>query len=370
MTNSPKPLGKDTPPLVSKTAAESKPVERMFDVSSPNSTRKQMVTPGKINLKWVLETFADVHKGLGQFGRPISFDLDPSVTPVHDAIHTQPVARHIKIKEELDRMEEEGKICRQYEPTAWCSNMTVRETPDKFRICLDPSNTINKAIRVPKHPIPRFEDILPQLKGAKCFSVADAMSGFTNIHLDSKSSLATTFHTPFGRYRWLRLPYGVSSGPEEYQARQQEALAGLKGICNIADDVLIYGCGETQEEAEKDHNENLYNFLLRMRQVKLKLNPAKWKFITQKVLFQLTPEGVSPTPSMVEAIANMPKPHDSHSVQRYLGMLNFLTRFCPNLSDVVKPLRKLTYRIPHSFGTIRMIKLLLSRKTLSFTHQS
>ena len=274
VTNSPKPLRKDTPPLVSKTAAESKPVERMFDVSSPNSTRKQMVTPGKINLKWVLETFADVHKGLGQFGRPISFDLDPSVTPVHDAIHRQPVARHIKIKEELDRMEEEGKICRQYEPTAWCSNMTVRETPDKFRICLDPSNTINKAIRVPKHPIPRFEDILPQLKGAKCFSVADAMSGFTNIPLDSKSSLATTFHTPFGRYRWLRLPYGVSSGPEEYQARQQEALAGLKGICNIADDVLIYGCGETQEEAEKDHDENLYNFLLRMRQVKLKLNSA------------------------------------------------------------------------------------------------
>ena len=129
--------------------------------------------------------------------------------------------------------------------------MTIRETKDKFRICLDPSNTINKALRVPQHPIPRFEDILPQLNGAKCFSVADAMSDFTNILLDHESSLTTTFHTPFGRYRWLRLPYGVSSGPEEYQARQQDALAGLKGICNIADDVLIYGCGQTKEEAEE-----------------------------------------------------------------------------------------------------------------------
>ena len=66
--------------------------------------------------------------------------------------------------------------------------MTIRETKDKFRICLDPSNTINKAVGVPKHPSPRFEDILPQLNGAKCVSIADPMSGFTL--LDHESSLA------------------------------------------------------------------------------------------------------------------------------------------------------------------------------------
>ena len=321
------------------------PAPRMFDDPRPNISLPPC--PAKITLEWVLEAFPDVHTGLGLFGKPDSFDLDPNITPVHDAIHRQPVARHAKIKEQLDKMESEGKICRQYEPTAWCSNMTIRETKDKFRICLDPSNTINKAIRVPKHPIPRFEEILPQLNGAKCFSVADAMSGFTNILLDHESSLATTFHTPFGSYRWLRLPYGVSSGPEEHQARQQEVLAGFKGICNIADDVLIYGCGQTKEEAEKDHDSNLYNFLLRMQQVKLKLNPIKWRFKTQKVIFmgfQLSLEGVSPAPSMVEAIVNMPRPADPHAVQLYLGMLNFLARFCPKLSDVVKPLRELTHK--------------------------
>ena len=59
--------------------------------------------------------------------------------------------------------------------------------------------------------------------------------------------------------------------------------------------------------------------------------------------FQLNPEGVSPAPSMVEAITRMPTPVDPHAVQRYLGMLNFLARFCPKLSDVVKPLRELTH---------------------------
>ncbi len=83
-----------------------------------------------MTLDWVLKAFPDVHTGLEQLGKPVSFDLDPKANPVHDAIHRQPVARHAKIKEQLDKMESEGKICRQYAPTAWCSNVTIRETKD------------------------------------------------------------------------------------------------------------------------------------------------------------------------------------------------------------------------------------------------
>ena len=59
----------------------------------------------------------------------------------------------------------------------------------------------------------------------------------------------------------------------------------MKGLCNIADRVLKYECGITQEETEKDHDENLRNFLLRMEQVEVELNPARWKFKTPKVIF-------------------------------------------------------------------------------------
>ena len=165
-------------------------------------------------------------------------------------------------------------------------------------------------------------------------------------HFAAKEGVLT-FHTPFGRYRWLCLPYGVSSGLEEYQARQQEGLAGMKGVCNIADDVLIYWCRETHGQAEKDHDENLYHFLVRFREVKLMLNPAKWVFKTKKVMFmgfQLSPDRVSPSPSMVEAITEMAKASDQQTVQRYLGMLNFLARFCPRLSEVVQPLRDLSHK--------------------------
>ena len=71
----------------------------------------------------------------------------------------------------------------------------------------------------------------------------DVYKGFTNIVLDESSSFLTTVHTPRGRYRWLRMPFGVSLGPEEYQRRQQEALEGLKRVVNKADDILVFGSG-------------------------------------------------------------------------------------------------------------------------------
>ena len=95
------------------------PAPRMFDNRRPNISLP--FCPAKMTLEWVLEAFPDVHTGLEQFGKPVAFDLGPNVTPVHNAIHWQPVARHAKTKEQLDKMESKGKICRQHEPTAWCS---------------------------------------------------------------------------------------------------------------------------------------------------------------------------------------------------------------------------------------------------------
>jgi len=108
------------------------PVPRMFYDPRPNISLPSC--PAKMTLERVLEAFDDMHTGLGQFGKPVAFDLDPNVTPVHDAIYRQPVARRAKVKGQLDKMESVGKICRHYEPIAWCSNMTIRETKDKFRM--------------------------------------------------------------------------------------------------------------------------------------------------------------------------------------------------------------------------------------------
>jgi len=123
--------------------------------------------------------------------------------------------------------------------------------------------------------MPTVEEVLPKLAKAKVFTVLDAKGGFHQVKLDKESSLLTTFWTPFGRYRYLRMPQGISSAPEEYQRRQNEALSGLNGVEVIADDILCYGSGETIKDALADHDSNLVSLLDRARKVNLKLNKKK-----------------------------------------------------------------------------------------------
>ena len=105
-----------------------------------------------------------------------------------------------------------------------------------------------------------------------------ASNGFWQVELDHESSLLTTFNSPFGRYRFLRLPFGVTSASEEYQQRMMQELEGLEGIVIVADDILILGNGSTDREAEINHDKNLVELLKRCKNVNLKINKDKIKF--------------------------------------------------------------------------------------------
>ena len=101
------------------------------------------------------------------------------------------------------------------------SRLTRKENEDM------PVRTLNKAIKRPLYPMQTLEENLYKLVSAKRFTLVDALVGFTQVSLDDESSLLTTMHTPIGRVRWLRLPFGISSAPEEFQRRQREVLEGL-----------------------------------------------------------------------------------------------------------------------------------------------
>ena len=136
------------------------------------------------------------------------------------------------------------------------------------------------------------------------------------------SSFLTTFWTPFGRYRYLRLPQGISSAPEEYQRRQNEILDGLQGVEVIADDILCYGCGDTESEALIDHDRNLVNLLKRARSANLKFNKSKLKLRLTEVSYMgqlLTNKGLKPDPRKVSDVINMPIPEDKKGSTEVTG---------------------------------------------------
>ena len=115
---------------------------------------------------------------------------------------------------------------------------------------------------------------------------------------------------------------------------------------NKADDILVFGSGDSIEEAEKDHDINLWNLMLRCREVNLKLNPKKFQFKVKQVTWMghlLSSTGITPHPDRVQAIVDMTPPQDVKGVQRFLGMCNYLSRITPSLAEIMKPLTELTH---------------------------
>lgn len=146
-------------------------------------------------------------------------------------------------------MEEAGVITRVSEPTDWVSPIViVKKKGGALRICMDPRQ-VNESIKRQHYQMPCREDIEAELANAKFFSRLDANSGYHQIPLDETASRVCTFGTPFGRYRFLRLPFGISSSPEVFQQIMTEVFDGLEGVRVYVDDVLVWG--RSKEEHDK-----------------------------------------------------------------------------------------------------------------------
>ena len=188
------------------------------------------------------------------------------VTPVQAHPHRCSVAKESKVAEEIRHMEKQSIWKKVTEPTVWISNSVSREKPDgSLRVCIDPSQAINKAIEVPKHFIPTTL----KLSNDKIVSCVDVYKGFTMVSFDYHACpnreiplVAYAVWCKFGARRVTR-----SAGSE-----------GLKGVASRADDILVFGSEETFEDVENYHDMNLWNLKLRSKEVKRKLNPKKFQF--------------------------------------------------------------------------------------------
>ena len=102
------------------------------------------------------------------------------------------------------------------------------------------------------YPIPTLEENIHHFHQPKIFSTFDIEDAFQTIKLTQESSFLTTMHTPWGQYRWTRLPFGISSVSEEFQSCLHYILCGTAGVVNIADDIIVVGHGESLADAHVD----------------------------------------------------------------------------------------------------------------------
>ena len=250
----------------------------------------------------IQKEYKDVFEGLGHIRISSSFFVNPDHTTVQHAPGRVAVTLQKEVKEKIAEMEKKGIIQTVTEPTEWISSMVVVAKPGKIKICLDPRD-LNKAIQRPKYQMPTLEEVLLRLSKAKVFTTLYAKDGFHQIGLDEASSKKITFWTSFGRYRYLRMPFGISLAPKEFEHRLHEQLSGLDRVEILRDDILVAGYGDTQEEAEDNHDQNLRKLLDRARKVNLKLNSKKMNLKKQQVKFMghvITKDGLKPDPDKVK----------------------------------------------------------------------
>jgi hypothetical protein len=165
----------------------------------------------------ILKQYADIITGVGQLDGKIHLKIDPAATPVQMPPRRLPVAIKERVELELDAMCWNGITEPVTEPSQWISALVVvLKSNGKVGACIDPKY-LNKALKRNVFPMPTIDDVLPRLTKAKVFSTLDATQGFTHLRLDRETAALTTFETPFGRYRWLRLAYGLSPSSEIFQ---------------------------------------------------------------------------------------------------------------------------------------------------------
>ena len=203
--------------------------------------------------------------------------------------------------------------------------------------CVDLTN-VNESILREFHALPSVDHTLAQLSGATVFSKLDANSGFWQIGPSPKSAKLTTFITPFGRFCFNRLPFGISSAPEHFQKRISQVLEGPDGALCLMDDILVFG--KTTEE----HDKHLEATLHKLQEANLTLNEEKCDFSKPSVEYLgsiIDSEGVHVNPKKVEAILEMETPKDQSGLRRFLGMVNQLSKYQPRVAELSKPLRDL-----------------------------
>ncbi len=221
------------------------------------------------------------------------------------------------------------------------------------------------------HSPPDFRKEFPQLfKGLGKLKTEYhiTMRGFWQVPLDEQSKLLTTFMTPFGRFCFNRLPFGISSAPEIFQRTMSGILEGLDGVICHMDDILIHGKDQAQ------HDERVRAVLHRIQDAGLTLND-KCEFNKESIKFLahlIDGQGIHVDPDKTKAIAKFPTPQNVTELQRFLGMVNHVGKFVPRLADLNEPLRQLlhkdaiwTWEAAHQVAFLNIKEVLMSSEVLA-----
>ena len=307
-----------------------------LDWSSINKLQGEPTSEVQVILDRHTEVFKDELGLLKTMSAKIQ--VDPQAQPRFCKPRPVPYALRDKVNEEIERLEKAG-IIEPVQHAEWAAPIVpVVKQDGTIRICGDYKMTVNQAAKQDIYPLPRVDDLLASLAGGKHFTKLDLAHAYLQVPLDEESRQFVTVNTEKGLYQYTRLPFGVSSAPSIFQRTMERLLHGIPNVLVYIDDVLIKGV--TREE----HLRAVEEVLARLEQAGLKLKRSKCFFMLPSVEYlghEVSAEGLRPTKEKVRAVVEAPAPLNVMQLRSFLGLVNYYSKFLPQLASTLAPLHRL-----------------------------
>ena len=260
--------------------------------------------------------------------------------PVRQRPRRIPLAKMKEAEAEIQKMVKQDVIESSMSP--WNSNIVlVKKSDGSIRFCID-FRAVNDVTVKDSHPLPRIDDTLDALSGAKFFSTADLRSGYYQIPVKVEDRPKTAFSFPGGGlWQFKRMPMGLSNSAPVFERLMEKVLFGLTWkICLVyLDDIIIFS------RSFEEHVENLKEVFERLKEANLKLSPKKCHFFKKQVKFLghiVSENGVSTDPSKIQAVKDWPVPKNVKEVRSFVGLTSYYRKFISNYADKARPLHKIT----------------------------
>ena len=224
----------------------------------------------------------------------------------------------------------------------WASPVVmVRKKDGSLRFCVD-FRQLNAATVKDAHPLPRIDDLLDALRGAKWFSTLDLKSRYWQVPITEQDKAKTAFRTSSGQlYEFNQVPFGLCRAPATFSRLMDRVLAGLhwETCLFYLGDIIVFS--STWEE----HLARLRQVFEWLRHANLKLGADKCTFAAKEVNYldhRVTEEGLLPDSSLLAAIREIPAPKTAIEVCSFLGLAGYYRRCVKNFAAIAAPLHALT----------------------------
>lgn len=259
-------------------------------------------------------------------------------TPVKQRYRRIPPSDYEAVKTHINQLLQTQVIRESCSPYA-SPIVLVKKKDGSLRMCVD-YRQLNARTRKDAFPLPRIEETLDMLSGARWFSTMDLASGYNQVPVTEADRAKTAFCTPFGLFEWNRMPFGLCNAPSTFQRLMQRMFGDeqCQSVLLYLDDIVVFS--STVEQ----HLKRLEMVLMRLLNEGLKAKLEKCAFFRPEVRYLghvISQHGVATDPSKVDAVANWRCPTNVPELRSFLGFASYYRRFVEGFARLAAPLHRL-----------------------------